>query len=149
MELTCESDWNVVVSHVQEKAVVARTRAVGTELKNMVSGVFSLMTEGLTFWLQKVQKVCEKGKKKEKHKREDNIPLEPTLDAKCQVKNLHVLQRQWYCMAHLKPGVMTYCWIEPVEGSSKGGHCEIPHSEMMPWAKYIVSKKIMRATTKN
>jgi hypothetical protein len=45
VELTCQSDWNVVVSRVREKAVVARTRAVGIELKNLVSDVFSSMTE--------------------------------------------------------------------------------------------------------
>jgi hypothetical protein len=143
MELTCQSDWNIVVSRMQEKAVVARKRAVGIELKNLVSDVFSSMTEALTLWLQKVQvqKIHEKGKKKEKHTREDDIPPEPMPEAKRQVENLCTLQQQWYCMAHSTLGVMTYCWIEPAEGSSKGGHREIPHSEMTLWAKYMVSKK--------
>ena len=71
----------------------------------------------------------------------DDVPLEPTLEAKHQANNLCDLQRQWYCIAHLKPGIMTYCWIELADGDNKGGHRKIPHKEMTLWVKYIVSKK--------
>jgi hypothetical protein len=140
--LSCQSDWNYAVSLLREKASLARKRAAVLELRNMVSNVFALLGQQkyLPFWLQKAH---EKGKKKEKEKRtrDDDIPPEPTPEARRQAETLHELQRHWYCMAHSKPGIMTYCWIEPADGNTKGGHREIPHKEMTLWAKYIVSKK--------
>ena len=97
----------------------------------------------LTFWLQLAP---EKGrgvgkKKKEKRTREDDIPPSPTLEAKRERGNLEELLERWLCVAHSKPGMPTYCWIEPAAGSDKGGHRELTYTDMTLWAKYIVSKK--------
>ena len=141
MALTCEADWNIAVKRLQEKASSARTRAAALELKNMVSNVFFSIKAVLT-WLEEIpKKGLDKGKKKEKEKctREDDIPPELTPEGARLERSLAQLKRRWYCTAHSKPGIKTYCWIAPTQANGKGGHRQMEYKDLCLWAKYIVS----------
>ncbi|KAI9447828.1 hypothetical protein H4582DRAFT_2068416 [Lactarius indigo] len=128
VSLTCPSDWKVAVATVQEKALVARTRTVTMEIKD-VSMLGQLKT-------------CGKGKKKEKRSRDDDIPPEATPEAKSQYNHLLSLQRHLLCSEHSKAaGLRKYCWIEPSSPGIQGGHKDIKHGEMTLWAKLIAIGK--------
>ncbi|KAH9024084.1 hypothetical protein EDB84DRAFT_1564538 [Lactarius hengduanensis] len=129
VSLTCPSDWRVAVANVQEKALVARTRAVAMEIKDMNT-------------LNRPKARAGRGKGKEKRCREDDIPPEATPEAQRQDEHLLRLQRHLLCNECTQSsGLRTYCWIEPAREGVKGGHVEIEHREMTHWAKLIEIKK--------
>ncbi|KAH9038062.1 hypothetical protein EDB85DRAFT_1888122 [Lactarius pseudohatsudake] len=122
--LTCPSDWKGAVAIVREKVLVARTRAVSMEIRDVS-----------TLNRPKAQK---KGKGKEKRSRDDDIPPEATPEAKCQDDHLLSLQRHLLCDEHSKAArLRKYCYIEPVRAGVEGGHIPIEHREMTIWAKFI------------
>jgi len=48
-QLTCANDWEHALDRVKERVIAARTRAVGMELKDMVSGrLFEMEKKKLT-----------------------------------------------------------------------------------------------------
>ncbi|KAI9466354.1 hypothetical protein BJY52DRAFT_1183211 [Lactarius psammicola] len=125
MPLTCESDWKVAIGFLEEKMLKARTRPVTMELTDISKlGHRSKARPG------------EKRREK-KRTRDDDIPPEPTPEAKRQDDNLRKLQKKWLCQSHSGPGLRTYCWVEPATQGSRGGHREINHDEMTLWAKHI------------
>jgi hypothetical protein len=74
-----------------------------------------------------------------KRSRQDDIPPEVKPELGPQVTALRDLQNHLHCAAHLKPGMIMYCWVGLGQPGTKGGHCEMSHEELMLWAQYIVS----------
>ncbi|KAF8268769.1 hypothetical protein EI94DRAFT_1700017 [Lactarius quietus] len=119
MELACEADYEAAMLRVGEKALVAWTQKVGMEIKNVVE--------------------TQKPAKKDKRMWQDDIPPPVVAELKDQLAHLTELQVHLYCMAHSKPGMKVYCYIEPVGKGVRGGHRQLSNGEMMLWVKYIVS----------
>lgn len=138
-ELSCEADFTDAMTRVGDKCLVARTREVFMEVKNVVSHRLSITNEVLTFLLwPQTPKTHAKGKGK--RTRADDIPPETPPGMVNEVEHLRDLQSRLLCAAHSKPGMKTYCWIEPAEKGIRGGHREFTHQELTLWAKYIVSR---------
>ncbi|KAI9439084.1 hypothetical protein H4582DRAFT_2075742 [Lactarius indigo] len=85
-------------------------------------------------------------KGKEKHRREDDIPPEPTTD---MLDHILELQQHLLCVTHSKPGKKAYCAIEQSGEDRKGGHKELTSEEISLWAKHISLKKTNKYTRPN
>ncbi|KAI9438030.1 hypothetical protein H4582DRAFT_2057534 [Lactarius indigo] len=120
-ELGSEFDWMDAIAKLIEKVRSARTRAVSMEVKDKHEPTRA-----------KVQNT--KGKGKEKHRCEDDIPPVPSPDMQ------HVA-----CEKHSRPGKRTYCLVE----STSGEHEELTHKDMSLWAKQISLENMMVYTPPN
>jgi hypothetical protein len=96
----------------------------------------------LSPWLQRERGNVSKGKAKVKRGRSDDIPPEPSPEAKDQYNKLVSLREELFCNAHSADGRKTFCWIERAGEGGAGGHREINHEQMTQWAKHIVSQII-------
>ena len=140
-DLSCEADFVVAMTLVADKCLVARKRKVTLEVKNMVSKTSDTWPTkclpGLS-WPQAPSKPRAKGKAKRTWA--DDIPPRTPSEMEDQVNHLRDLQDYLLCATHSRPGMKTYCYIEPARKGVKGGHCEFSHQELTLWAQYIVSR---------
>ncbi|KAN0138816.1 hypothetical protein V8E53_003204 [Lactarius tabidus] len=115
--MSYEADLTRALEHVGVKALVAQSKEVFMEVRNMIP------------------KVCapEKGKQTQV----DDIPPITPVEMVKEVDHLHSLQECLKCAAHSKPGMTVFCWIETAEEGVKGGHCKMSHCKLTIWAKYI------------
>ncbi|KAH9175512.1 hypothetical protein EDB89DRAFT_1903973 [Lactarius sanguifluus] len=126
--LTSEPEWQAAITSLEEKVLVACTRAVAMELMDIRALVHPPKARG-------------KGKGKEKRCRDDDIPPDATPEVKRQYDYVLDLQRKLLCSEHSTSGLRAYCWIEPSKEGVEGGHRKVQHDQMTLWAKQIVSKK--------
>lgn len=140
--LTCEHEWNTVLRRMRQKVLVARTRAVTMEVRDMVSRNYLSCSKILTSQQgQKARKA--RGKQREKRGRDEDIPQEPEPEIKHQYECLLELQKHLFCHAHSRGGLKTYCWVQPATENQSGGHREMTHEEMTLWAKHMVSERLL------
>ncbi|KAH9162263.1 hypothetical protein EDB89DRAFT_2079847 [Lactarius sanguifluus] len=125
--LTSEPEWQAAITSLEEKVLVARTRAVAMELMDIRALVHPPKARG-------------KGKGKEKRCRDDDIPPDATPEVKRQYDYVLDLQRKLLCSEHSTSGLRAYCWIEPSKEGVEGGHRKVRHDQMTLWAKQIELK---------
>ncbi|KAI9428500.1 hypothetical protein H4582DRAFT_2091912 [Lactarius indigo] len=130
--LASEYDWDDAIARLMGKVRSARTRAVSMEIKNMRPSITS--------------KAHGTKKGKEKRRREDDIPPEPTPD---MLDHILELRQHLLCATHSKPGKKAYCAIEQSGENGKGGHKELTDEEISLWAKHISLKKTNKFTRPN
>ncbi|KAI9431984.1 hypothetical protein H4582DRAFT_2084258 [Lactarius indigo] len=122
--LASEYDWNDALARLLGKVRSAWTRVVSMEIKNMQPST--------------ALKIHSTKKGKEKRRREDDIPPEPTPD---MLHHILELQQHLLCATHSRPGKKAYCAIEQSGENGEGGHKELTPEEISLWVKYISIKK--------
>ncbi|KAH9038163.1 hypothetical protein EDB84DRAFT_1560452 [Lactarius hengduanensis] len=132
--LASEYDWNNAIAQLLGKVRSARTRAVSMEVKNMHESARARASK------------AHGPKGKGKHRREDDIPPEPTLD---MLDHLLHLQQHLLCQEHSRPGKKTFCVVTQSGEKERGGHDEVTYEEMTLWAKHILLRKATKYTRPN
>jgi hypothetical protein len=87
-------------------------------------------------------------KGKEKRRRDEDIPGEPSDEVRLQFVHLVELREHLWCQKHSAGTMKTYCWIEPATAKNKSEHRAVDHQEMTLWAKLIVSETLLAVTIK-